>query len=58
MFKVKMEYEIREDEYGKYWYLNEKLHRENGPAIEYSDGHKEWWINGKRFSTIPMQKIR
>ena len=24
------------------------LHREDGPAVEYVDGHKEWWINGKR----------
>lgn len=24
------------------------LHREDGPAIEYPDGCKEWFINGKR----------
>jgi hypothetical protein len=31
-------------------YRNEKgeYHREDGPAIEYSDGTKQWWINGKR----------
>ena len=23
------------------------LHREDGPAIEYADGYKEWYINGK-----------
>ena len=23
------------------------LHREDGPAVEYVDGHKEWRINGK-----------
>ena len=29
------------------WYNTEgKLHRENGPAVEYTDGHKEWRING------------
>ena len=22
-------------------------HREDGPAIEYVDGYKEWWLNGK-----------
>ena len=34
-------------EYGvvKYWYKNDKLHRENGPAIEYFDGSKYWYIN-------------
>ena len=32
----------------KYWYLNGKLHREDGPAIEYASGSKFWWLNGKR----------
>jgi len=26
-------------------------HRENGPAIERADGHKEWWQNGQRHRT-------
>ena len=25
-----------------------KLHRNNGPAIIYADGSKEWWLNGER----------
>ena len=26
-----------------------ELHRDGGlPAIEYSDGGKQWWVNGKR----------
>ena len=29
----------------KQWYLNGKLHREDGPAVERSDGYKEWWLN-------------
>ena len=32
----------------KHWYLNGKLHREDGPAIEGSDGNKYWFLNGKR----------
>jgi hypothetical protein len=37
------------DEYGtKKWYQNGELHREDGPAREYSDGDKEWYFNGKR----------
>ena len=28
------------------WYINGKIHREDGPAIEWSDGNKEWYING------------
>ena len=36
------------DEYGnKFWYLNDKYHREDGPAIEYADGNKFWSLNGK-----------
>ncbi len=31
----------------KHWYLNEKLHREDGPAVEYVNGFKAWWLNGK-----------
>ena len=31
----------------KWWYLNGKIHRENGPAIEYRNGDKEWYLNGK-----------
>jgi len=26
--------------------LNGKFHRENGPALEYTDGEKHWYING------------
>lgn len=32
----------------KRWYLNRKLHREDGPAVEFKDGEKNWYINGKR----------
>ena len=33
------------------WTLNGHLHREDGPAIEYSDGFKEWLLNGKWYAT-------
>jgi hypothetical protein len=29
------------------WYLGSKLHREDGPAVEYTNGDVEWWFNGK-----------
>ena len=29
----------------KKWYLNDKLHREDGPAVEYADGTKCWYLN-------------
>ena len=25
--------------------MNDKLHREDGPAYEYADGDKEWWLD-------------
>jgi hypothetical protein len=31
----------------KTWWLNGKLHREYGPAIEWADGTKLWCLNGQ-----------
>lgn len=28
--------------------VTKKLHREDGPAREWFDGDKEWWVNGRR----------
>jgi len=36
------------DEYGnKRWYLNHKIHREGGPAVELASGGKSWFLHGK-----------
>jgi len=44
-----IEYTVRVYPNGtKCWYLNGKLHREDGPAVEFADGDKFWWLNGKR----------
>lgn len=32
----------------KYWYLNDRLHRTEGPAVEGPQGAEEWYLNGKR----------
>jgi hypothetical protein len=43
-----IKYEVRVYTNGtKSWYLNGKLHRENGPAVEDSNGNKYWWLNGQ-----------
>ena len=34
----------------KLWFLNGKLHREDGPAIEWSDGLKQWYLKGELYS--------
>lgn len=38
------------DESGNRFWYNEDgdFHREDGPAVERSNGNKEWWINGRR----------
>ena len=43
-----IEYQVRVYDNGKQeWFLNGKLHREDGPAIV--DGNiQEWWLNGNR----------
>jgi hypothetical protein len=41
---------IDEDD-NKFYYKDKAmkiLHREDGPAIEYADGYKGWYLNGKR----------
>ena len=30
----------------KRWYTNDKLHREDGPAVEYPNGNKFWYLHG------------
>ena len=42
------EYQVRiYDDGHKEWYLNDKRHREGGPAIEWVSGSKIWCLNGK-----------
>ena len=38
------------DRYGKYYYKDKEktiIHREDGPAVEYFNGSKVWWLNGE-----------
>ena len=43
-----IEYTVKVNDYGnKEWYLNGKVHREKGPAVEGEDGYKAWFLNGK-----------
>ena len=44
-----IEYTVKVNTDGtKGWYLNGKLHREDGPAMECAHGDKHWYLNGKR----------
>ena len=31
----------------KAWYLNGKLHKEDGPAVEHDNGYKAWYLNDR-----------
>jgi hypothetical protein len=45
-----MKYIVEIDENGnRFWrnFKTEKFHRENGPACEYVDGTKIWYLNGQ-----------
>ena len=43
-----IEYRVEVDTDGtKFWYLNDKFHCEDGPAVECADGDKRWFLNGK-----------
>jgi hypothetical protein len=33
------------------WFLNGKLHRTDGPAVEYANGERFWYLNGQLHRT-------
>ena len=35
----------------KWWLLNGKLHRTDGPAFEHPSGYKAWYLDGKHHRT-------
>ena len=44
-----IEYTVKVYDNGdKSWHLNDKFHREDGPALEGVDGITEWYLNGQR----------
>jgi len=46
-----IEYVVKVYTHGsKCWYLNGKLHREDGPAVERADGTTFWWLNGEHLT--------
>ena len=42
---------IEDNDGNKCWYINDKLHRTDGPAIEDTSGTKRWYLNGERHRT-------
>jgi len=37
---------------------NGQLHREDGPAVEHSDGTKEWYLNDKKYTEQEFKKMQ
>lgn len=48
-----------ENDRRKEWYQNGRLHRIDGPAIEYADGRKEYWFQGRKLTvkTVMIKKL-
>lgn len=42
-----IEYTVKVGKYATRWFLNDKRHREDGPAVEWVDGTKVWYCKGK-----------
>jgi hypothetical protein len=40
----------------KYYLLNGYFHRTDGPAVEYADGEKGWYLFGKGYSFSEWEK--
>ena len=38
------------DDEGVKWYLNDKLHKTNGPAVIYFNGNEAWFLNGIEYT--------
>lgn len=34
---------------GKFWFKEGKCHREDGPAVEWTDGSKSWYLEDKLY---------
>jgi len=50
-FKKEKSTKVVSSDGSKLWYLNDQLHRTDGPAVLLSNGTKEWWINGQLHRT-------
>ena len=52
-----IEYTVKVYDNGdKWWYLNGKRHREDGPAIEWADGSKFWYLNDELLTEAEFNK--
>ena len=45
-----IEYTVKVINGDRYWYVNGKRHREDGPACEYANGTRVWYLNGESYT--------
>ena len=60
VYKQKNRWSYRDNDYrvvSVNLYKDGKLHRTDGPAVEYTDGDKEWWIEGIEYSNNKLQSL-
>ena len=41
-----IKYEVTVNNEVTRWFFNGVLHREDGPAVEWTNGNKAWYLNG------------
>lgn len=41
-----------ENKIGSFWYKNGGYHREDGPAVMYTNGTKQYWLDGIWYQDI------
>ena len=51
-------YTVKVDDHGdKFWYVDNKLHRIDGPAYEGASGTKIWYVDGKRLTEVEFNAL-
>ena len=40
---------VKDEDNHVIYYLNGEYHREDGPAVEWADDDKSWWLNDKHY---------
>jgi len=46
------------DDRTEWFNKNGKKHREDGPAIEWNDGYKRWFIDGKEYTEEEFNNVK
>ena len=46
-YMIEFGYSVKITKYSIEWYRNGERHRDNGPAIEFTNGTKCWYLNGE-----------